>query len=1353
MNTQTIISVLPLGPAAYVSLACGALTLLLATLLCRSFGLFRRFRRPGSRVLCVLASALVLNAGAITARSKGASNIRSTALATPRLVHFADEPVDGTVAEIEEIIKTSSRRPAEAFASRTTVESLLADESLFESVFSTDPPCVYIEGGTHDAGDLAPLFEKYGERIEAWVRDGGRLLVNASPSSGSSPLPFGAALAGGEGATSLSPSATLYSQFFMSPEPIEGGTAIATESPSLVPPALACGHVEIPETDSWVHSPDYPYHVDLEIANLGDGDGFFLGDGICMVAPTNCLGTAMYSTLLGPSHFHMAPNLEGGAAEVVSTNGLPLWERLLYWSFHDDGLVSTPPEPDSNGTLPVSGRLFTAAGTVSTNSADLYIYNDSDRWLRTVATAECDWLCIASPTNFSWAGCREPSENNNILHVTLSDAARDLPQGVYTGSVVVANTRDFDPDPLSWTSPPAPLTTPPQYSFPSAQRHWFILTVGDPPPYAGTFRIADGGGLVTEAEGAVARFIVVRESADLPAATVRLRTEDDAARAGTDYTAKWLTLDFPEGVATNVVEIPILDNASLHTYSPATVAPRSFFVRLYSSSEGAQIDDAHAAGTVFIADDELVPHAWFVRPAAGGWDDADTDALRTLFRSGGSQPALDAFAEATFESADPAALFGPASDCVFLAFGPSEAEYIDRILSPWRDRIEAWVRAGGRLLLNAMPAQGACELPFGLAVDGDSDIGGMWYYIYDALPMTPTPIMGPGDQCVVNPAQGVPNVASASIHLYNENAPKTEDGDDHIARLSDGGFALSGHTDWYYTQLGWSEGGGIIYHSFNGPYIVVSEGAGSITCVSYRPPSQLSTSVASPTIFWQRMLLWAFRPDGFGLVATEDWRPEGVAGEPDSIAPRSKTYAVLNLGASAVNAAVSTDVDWLVAESDTAAVPAGHQTSVRISLAPEALSLPAGSYTGTVSFASSRDFCHRVDVGGWGTLTYPPPEFRRTVVLTIRSGDDPDPGPGPGPGPTPPDPATLPEEPLPSITTYGNDADASSITVTWTGGEGAASFNLYRSVTKTRPDTPLRENVTSPFIDDDPTVAPGIRYYYWVEAVNETGSVFGKPDWGNRAVALSFGTSSASVSCAAGTREIAVSANTTWTATCDAPWVTLGAATGDGDGALVVAFAANPDTGARSARIVVTAGGDTPYPRTAAFTLAQAGTPTFTVAFAPNGGTGKMAAQKVVCGKATALSANAFTRKGYVFLGWAKSKSGAVAYKNKASVKNLAPSGGKATLYAKWAKTSYKVAFYANAKNAKGKMAAQKMTYGKAKRLSANKFKRAGYVFKGWAKSKALAKKGKVAYKNKQSVKNLVTDGKTVKLYAVWKRR
>ncbi len=159
---------------------------------------------------------------------------------------------------------------------------------------------------------------------------------------------------------------------------------------------------------------------------------------------------------------------------------------------------------------------------------------------------------------------------------------------------------------------------------------------------------------------------------------------------------------------------------------------------------------------------------------------------------------------------------------------------------------------------------------------------------------------------------------------------------------------------------------------------------------------------------------------------------------------------------------------------------------------------------------------------------------------------------------------------------------------------------------------------------------------------------------------------------------------------------------------------------------------------------------TYKVAFNGNGGKrGKSvkAVQSIAYGKSTNLSANKFKRKGYVFLGWAKSKNGAVAYANKQSVKNLSASGATIQLYAKWAKKIYKVAFYAN--GGKGGKKVQRMTYGKARKLSANTFKRTGYLFLGWAKSK----NGAVFYKNKQSVKNLTTNGKTVKLYAKWAKK
>ena len=157
---------------------------------------------------------------------------------------------------------------------------------------------------------------------------------------------------------------------------------------------------------------------------------------------------------------------------------------------------------------------------------------------------------------------------------------------------------------------------------------------------------------------------------------------------------------------------------------------------------------------------------------------------------------------------------------------------------------------------------------------------------------------------------------------------------------------------------------------------------------------------------------------------------------------------------------------------------------------------------------------------------------------------------------------------------------------------------------------------------------------------------------------------------------------------------------------------------------------------------------TYKVAFNANGGTGTMKALAVNVGAKKALTANAFKRTGYAFLGWAKKKGATKAdYKDKASVKDLATKdGATVTLYAVWKANAYTVKFSAN--GGTGKMANLAMTYGKAKALTANAFKRTNFTFLGWSTSKTATK---ATYANKASVKNLKASG-TVTLYAVWKR-
>ena len=75
----------------------------------------------------------------------------------------------------------------------------------------------------------------------------------------------------------------------------------------------------------------------------------------------------------------------------------------------------------------------------------------------------------------------------------------------------------------------------------------------------------------------------------------------------------------------------------------------------------------------------------------------------------------------------------------------------------------------------------------------------------------------------------------------------------------------------------------------------------------------------------------------------------------------------------------------------------------------------------------------------------------------------------------------------------------------------------------------------------------------------------------------------------------------------------------------------------------------------------------YTVKFNANGGTGSMANQSFTYGTAKALTANAFTRTGYVFQGWATSASGGKVYNDKQSVKDLTTtSGAVVNLYAVW---------------------------------------------------------------------------------------
>ena len=80
----------------------------------------------------------------------------------------------------------------------------------------------------------------------------------------------------------------------------------------------------------------------------------------------------------------------------------------------------------------------------------------------------------------------------------------------------------------------------------------------------------------------------------------------------------------------------------------------------------------------------------------------------------------------------------------------------------------------------------------------------------------------------------------------------------------------------------------------------------------------------------------------------------------------------------------------------------------------------------------------------------------------------------------------------------------------------------------------------------------------------------------------------------------------------------------------------------------------------------------YKVRFNANGGTGTMEELEFTYDAAQALTANAFSRNEYNFLGWSLTASGSVQYQDKQSVKNIAESGN-ITLYAVWEKDLYNV--------------------------------------------------------------------------------
>ena len=160
---------------------------------------------------------------------------------------------------------------------------------------------------------------------------------------------------------------------------------------------------------------------------------------------------------------------------------------------------------------------------------------------------------------------------------------------------------------------------------------------------------------------------------------------------------------------------------------------------------------------------------------------------------------------------------------------------------------------------------------------------------------------------------------------------------------------------------------------------------------------------------------------------------------------------------------------------------------------------------------------------------------------------------------------------------------------------------------------------------------------------------------------------------------------------------------------------------------------------------------TYTINFYGNGSTGgSTASMSMTYDVAKNLTANGFTKTGYLFSGWnTKSDGTGTSYTNKQSVKNLTTvNGGVINLYAQWKSITYTVKFDGNGADG-GSTASMTMTYDELKRLTPNGFTRKSHEFIGW---NTKADGSGTNYGDNVSVKNLTTvNGATVTLYAQWR--
>ncbi len=360
-------------------------------------------------------------------------------------------------------------------------------------------------------------------------------------------------------------------------------------------------------------------------------------------------------------------------------------------------------------------------------------------------------------------------------------------------------------------------------------------------------------------------------------------------------------------------------------------------------------------------------------------------------------------------------------------------------------------------------------------------------------------------------------------------------------------------------------------------------------------------------------------------------------------------------------------------------------------------------------------------------------------IKAWNTGGSSDWGPSSGESPVA---ATTPPAAPPAPTLVAGDG---RIQVSWTTVSGAASYNIYWAESN-NPANVLIGDKQEGLLTLSTTITPlpnGIIHYVWVRAVNSIGI----GDWSQSSGAKTIATPE-KPAMTMGQRQFDISwLGVTGATNYDIYWNTV-----DDTASIPVANVKNIITSSTTiTRSVTGLESNTLYyawikARNSSgisdFCTVSSGTTFPEITFDKNdaSATGTMGNQAMAHNTSGNLNANAFSKEGWTFSGWATTSGGAVAYANGAG---FSMGTENVVLYAKWTANVYSIYFNKNDDAATGSMAPQGISCGSSATLSANGFSKTGWAFAGWSTTPG----GTLAYGDQASYTMGPQD---VTLYALW---